>query len=456
MTRRFPPALGIIGVFTAVHGLAVLMPMVGSWFRAGGSLEWMFALLAVAAITQLCAGVAIATSWAHARIAVLAWTLVSIAAATFAGDLMAQDLSVQGLFVMYVEALAAPALAWLALVFAGEETPAPAIPHARVVSAPSSTESSVPSTSEATHDAANDARREATDATTDATIAARRPLVGVLLVGMSILGFVGIVLWHLPLLLFILRGDNVGAAFLGEGLLIGHAFAVACLALRAGRRLVDTNAPARHARNAMILYLAVDVGGDLVLFAIKMGYQLVTGDLDGEMRNMIYSQWIASAVLGLVVPTFLWFYVSTALRGTRSPDEAPAPNLAALPAWAMLWFAPFLLARVLVDLEADGLFSPGILKAVVVISGVLGVLYAMAGSRALRPSSASSTRVAYIAATISLVIACGFVIVWCIAMVAMDPFDRIRNQMPTAPLAQLVACGATMVWALQRRGHASR
>jgi hypothetical protein len=433
VTRRFPPALGIIGVITAVHGLAVLAPMMRTWFRAGGSFEWMFALLIAAALAQLCAGVAIATSWPHARLAVLAWTLASIAAATFSRDLMAADLSARGLFVLYVEALAAPALAWLALAFAGEEAPAPAIPRARVVSALASTESSG-----APHEA------------TDASIAARRPLVGVLLVGMSILGFVGIVLWHLPRLSYLFGGSNLAAALVSEGLFLAHVIAVACLALRAGRRLLDVNVEPRRARNALVLYLAVDVGGDLVWFAIKMTYQIVTSDIDGEIRTMIFSQWITNAILGLVVPTFLWFYVARALRGSR-PSDAPAPNLAVLPAWAMLWLAPYLLARVVIDLEADGMFSREILTGVVAICSVLGVLHAVAGSRALRVSS-SATRVAYVATAISLVIACGFVILWCVAMFAMDPFDRMRSQMPTAPLAQLVAVSATMAWALQRRG----
>lgn len=426
-------------VIAAAHSLYQLSPLIGMVARGGGDLDWIVALFASVSVAQLLAGIAIAIGSPHARIAVLAWTLVSIASATFGREVMAEDVSTIGLSVMYVEALAGPLIAWLALAFAGEASPSPVIPRARVVSAeqPSASSSDV-----------LDTTRERR---------ARRPRIGVLLIGLAIVGLAGTLLWHLPMLSMILRSNNVASGLVSEGLFFGHAIAVALLALRAGRRLLDSRVAGRLARNAVLLYLLVDIGGDLLRIGAQIIYHLVETGLSSDVMTMLLAQWIAGTVFGLVIPAFVWFYVKPALDdapASDADDETTArADLATLPAWAMLWFAPYLVSRVLlVKAFEHGVLAPQIVMVIVIVCATLGVLHVLAGLRALqRTADDASTRAAHIASTISLVIAVLFVLVWCVAMLAMDPLDRLRSQLPSMPLAQLVACSAIMVWALGKR-----
>lgn len=450
--HRFPPALGIIGVLTAVHSLLGLSPMIAMLAREGSGLEGMIALLAGASIAQLAAGIAIATSWAHARVAVLAWTLLSIASVMVARDLIAQDARTSTLVLIYIEALAGPALAWLALAFASEHVPSPAIPQARVVStlvegAGASSDLLAPSTSAAR---STSVERAPLDVTPD--VAARRPRVGVVLVGLAIMGLLGVLVWRVPTLMLIARGDNAAGVLAAEVISIGHGIAVALVALRAARRLLDPHVAPRAARTAVQLYLLIDVGGDLLRFGLQVGYQLVAGNLEDDRMRAVFVHWTTSAVVGLVIPVFVWFYLAPALRSLASEPAHDAPALAAVPAWAMLWFAPFLLGRVLlVEVVEDGVLAPAIRSIVVATCAILGVLHLVAGIRAIQTRGESATRVARIAATIALVIACALVLVWVVVTFAMDPFERLRTPLPTVPLVQLVACSATLVWALGRR-----
>ena len=448
MTRRIPAALGIVVVIAAVLSLHQLVPMVAMLARDSGAFDSVIWLLVGASVAQLAAGIAIAVGWVHARFALLAWTVVAVAVAVLARDMVATDTTTTGLVIMYVEALAGPAIAWLVPLFAGDLPPAPRIPRAHLVS----------STPQLT------AERDT------AAIAARRFDVGVTLVGIGLLSIVGTVLARVSIVLMFVSAGSGGGSYITDLVFAGYEVLVGAYAIIAARRLLDPTVEGQHAHRALVTYVLLDIVGSVVRIGLMVGYQIIAGHLSNDMMTMVLVQWIASGVLGFVIPLLLWGYARPALayRADGPPTPPPASRLAAVPAWAVLWFAPFLLARVfmspLIDMSASEV-SAGVFHWILIACGIQGAVHLVAAIATFvahrvaaartddAPRDSGARRIARIAATIGVVNAAGLIACWVILIVGADRSILFRQQLPVGPLVQLVVCTATLAWILRARSR---
>ncbi len=432
MTRRIPAALGIVVVLAAVYSLHQLVPMVAMMWRDSGDFDSIIWLLVGASLAQLAAGIAIAVGWVHARLALLVWTASAVAAAVLAREVIASDTTTTGIVIMYVEALAGPAIAWLVPLFAGDLPPAPRIPRAHVVS-------STPPLS---------AERDT------AAIAARRFDVGVALLGIGLLTIIGTVLARVSIFLMFISAGTSGNGFIVDLIFVAYEVFVGAYAIIAARRLLDPTVEGQHAHRALITYVMLDVVGSVVRIGLMVGYQLIAGDLSNDMMKMVLVQWIVGGVLGFVLPLLLWLYARPALayRAEGPPALPPPSRLAAVPAWAVLWFAPFLVARVfmspLIDTSESG-GSAGVVLWILIACGIQGAVHLVAAIATF----IGARRTARIAALIGLVNAAGLIACWVILVVGADRSMLFGQQLPVGPLVQLAVCTATLWWVLRQRSR---
>ena len=439
MTRRIPAALGLVIVLVGAHQLAQVAPMFAMMMRDAGSLPWIIWLLVGGAAMQLGAGIAIAIGWRHARLVLLAWTLFAVFTFIFARDLLGLD-ATGGTTVVFIELLAGPAIAWLVPLFVGDTAPEPRIPRAHLISTGAHPGDGIPE-----HD-----------------LVARRFDLGVVLLGLGITWIASTVLSRTLTFIMIARSADGAGALLAELIFLAHALAVGIFAIVAAQRLLDPTVEPAYAQSAFRMFVIVDIAGNLLRTALFVGYQLVAGDFGNDIMRMLMTQWILGAAIGLVIPLFLWWYARPALVARPDgPPALPSPSrLAAVPAWAMLWFAPLLLSRLFVPslLQTDEVSSSVMHAAAIAcaIQGAIHLVAAIATFLAQRENTASEqasrlVRIARIAAIVGLVNAIGLIAVWILVMFGLDAMTRIRQQAPVGPLVNLVASAAAMWWALRQR-----
>jgi hypothetical protein len=323
-------------------------------------------------------------------------------------------------------------------MFAGELVPQPQIPRAHLVSG------------------APPASAHPVD------VFARRYDVGVVLFGLGLVWILSPVLSRLVMYASMVRADGIsGGGFLGELVWVGHTLVVGVFAIIAARRMLDPDADGRRARRALAIFVIIDVAGLVIQTLLAVGFHLLTDTLDSRFGAMIIANTLTGAVLGLVVPLFLWFYARPAL--THRDEAPPRPGharLASAPAWALLWIAPLLFVRMFIaHAFGPGELSSGVLAAIViacVVQGIAHLVAAIATFTSQRASddmeaarSEAANRVARTAAIVGLVNAMLLTAGWVFLAVTGDAFTWAT--VPSGPLVQLIACTATLWWALSRR-----
>jgi hypothetical protein len=511
VTRRIPPALGLVVVIAGVHALYPILPLLIS--AELGDLPWWVALMVGTAIAQLASGISIAIGSRHARLLVLVWTGFAIATFVFAREMLEFDASPRATASVFVELVGGPAIAWLLPLWVGETPTAPRIPRAHLVSG------------------AHPGDHPAPD------LAFRRFDLGVVMFGIGITSLVGSTFTRIFMLAMLASRDGTLASLLGQLFFFAQTLLTGVMAIRAARQLVDPSVHARTAVRGVDVFAIVALGGSLLLTGLSVGYELFQSDLDIHIASTLLRSQLGFFAVGLITPLFVWWYARTILGApTQNPVAPPPSRVAAAPAWAMLWLAPILVMRVFVVGTTDrSVFSSG---TVSVAGAVLGLLFAVAAiatfiaqrasngpssdasssnasssdasssnasssdasssdasssdvsssnassgdasssdasssdasssevsssdvSSSERPSREPSScarehmpravQVARIASIIALVITSMLVVAWVIAMLDFDLNAQLRAQGPIGPLVTLIACAVTMWWALRRR-----
>ena len=140
-------------------------------------------------------------------------------------------------------------------------------------------------------------------------------------------------------------------------------------------------------------------------------------------------------------------------EATDAHAPTTAPMLTGVPAWAVLWFAPLLLARPLIAgaLDVEGASSV-VLVFIGIACGVQGVVHIVASIAAFIAQRDERARpIARIAALVGVAGALALILCWGVVLFGLEPFERFRQETPVWPLVQLFACTVTLWWTLRKR-----
>jgi hypothetical protein len=428
VTRRIPAALGLVIVIVAVHELSSLAPMFAMMLRDGMDLPWVIWLLLGGAVAQLVAGIAIATEWTHARVALLAWTLLAVATFIFARDELFAG-SASASIVVFAELLVGPALAWFVPLWLGDAPRQPRIPRAHVVSPTA----------------------HPGDGVADPDKTSRRFDLGVVLFGLGIIWILNTLVSRVLVFVLVMTSGGNPSSLLGELVFFAHAIGTGIFAIIAAKRLVDPTAEPHHARSAVTWFVVVDIVGTVIRTLVQVGFLVLAGDLDSEMVRTLAVQWCLIGALQLVIPLVIWWYARSALSyRSEGPLAQPPPSrLAAAPAWAMLWLAPFLLTRLFtVGILDTSELSPMVLTMVGIACAIQGVVYLVAAIATFVARKQEATnleaayrayRIARIASVIGFATAVLLLLGWIFLLRGLDAVDSFRQQGPIGPLVKLIA-----------------